>query len=541
VTDRPPAAAPLLLALALGFAVSALRADWPQYLGPSRTGAIAEGFNASKWPANGLPAIRWQTRAGHGIASPIIVGGRVYTLGSLKSDALASDGIALSEMWTAEDLSRPLSATAPTHTQLARLLEGNPDFTTGRIRYYPVVTYAFAFDAATGRQLWATPISDLEAIYVGEGMNLPRATPLHHAGRLYFQTHAGAIACLDATDGSVLWRTHIRQLGSTRTPHFGKCGVGGAPFTDGDSVFLTFPLENNVSAVTAFDPATGAVRWQRRLFTGFRVDLLSAAHAVIENRPTIVVPGGTATYGLDPSDGSLRWTFDAHAQWPEISFDKTKHRPGNTVYWADQHPGRHPVIYGNYIVNRVFIWGGHRDQRTYCIAIENNRPRLIWDKTDLSAWRGLYIRQDHLLLAMDYNHFTSRAPIPEQRLSREPPLYDTPRYQCIDIPTGRRLWATDAFTAESDGRQLTYQHFEPEHIALGNQLIVMHMTRLGHATFDSSGIRVGTVATGKTFWGFSPLAYSNGMLLFQRFAAQTKDRDSFGDQEYNLFCLDLGR
>ena len=523
----------------LAAALPALRADWPQYLGPDRTGSIAEGFNAAKWPAGGLPAVRWQTRAGNGIASPIVVGDRLYTVGALKPDADPSDGVSLDEMWTEPEMDQPLPASSPFFAAAQALIAAAKLNSPEKFRYLPVVTHAFCFEAATGNLLWATPISDVEGIYKGEGMNLPRAAPLFADGRLFTMTHAGALACLDAATGKILWRNHISRLGSERTYIFGKAGIGGAPFTDGRRVFFTFPLDNNHSSVTALEPATGAVLWQTKLNTGFRVDLLSAAHAVIEGQPTIVVPGGYRTYGVDPANGQLRWTFDAHAQWPEISFDKSKHSATNTVYWADQHPGRHPVIYGDYIVNRVFIWGSHRDQRTYCIKIERGQPRLVWDKKDLSAWRGLYIRQGRLLLAMDYNHYSSAAPVPEKHLTREPPVYDTARYQCIDIPTGRRLWATDAFTLASDGRQLTYGHFEPEHIAAGNQVIVMHMSKLGFGTFDESGIRVQTVATEKSFWGFSPLVLDRGLLYFQRMAAVNSEKNSYGDQHFNLFCLDL--
>src|SRR3954453_24059324 len=61
----------LLLA---GAAISA--ADWPQFLGPQRTGVYTGPPLATSWPAGG-PRKVWEKRIGQGFAGPVVTGTRL--------------------------------------------------------------------------------------------------------------------------------------------------------------------------------------------------------------------------------------------------------------------------------------------------------------------------------------------------------------------------------------------------------------------------------------------------------------------------------
>lgn len=50
--------------------------DWPQFLGPARDGVSPETGLASSWPATG-PAVVWQRPVGVGFSGPVVAGGRL--------------------------------------------------------------------------------------------------------------------------------------------------------------------------------------------------------------------------------------------------------------------------------------------------------------------------------------------------------------------------------------------------------------------------------------------------------------------------------
>src|ERR1700716_4068543 len=51
-------------------------ADWPQWRGPNRDGAIASFVEPKAWPEK--LNRKWKVDVGLGYASPVLVGGRVY-------------------------------------------------------------------------------------------------------------------------------------------------------------------------------------------------------------------------------------------------------------------------------------------------------------------------------------------------------------------------------------------------------------------------------------------------------------------------------
>ena len=52
------------------------RADWPQFLGPSRNGVYAGAPLNEKWPSTG-PRVIWRKQIGHGLSGPVVAGRRL--------------------------------------------------------------------------------------------------------------------------------------------------------------------------------------------------------------------------------------------------------------------------------------------------------------------------------------------------------------------------------------------------------------------------------------------------------------------------------
>ncbi len=74
---HPPA---ITTAIVLLIALSARAEDWPHWRGPSRNDYVAEssGWERKAWPPNN---ILWQKNVGLGASSPLVVRGRLYTMG----------------------------------------------------------------------------------------------------------------------------------------------------------------------------------------------------------------------------------------------------------------------------------------------------------------------------------------------------------------------------------------------------------------------------------------------------------------------------
>src|SRR6188474_2335774 len=50
--------------------------DWPQYLGPSRTGVYVGAPLNEKWPSTG-PRVIWRKQIGQGLSGPVVAGSQL--------------------------------------------------------------------------------------------------------------------------------------------------------------------------------------------------------------------------------------------------------------------------------------------------------------------------------------------------------------------------------------------------------------------------------------------------------------------------------
>jgi outer membrane protein assembly factor BamB len=172
--------------------------DYTQWRGAQRDGA-ASGFKApTAWPDK--LTRRWKVTVGEGYATPLVVGGRIYT------------------------------------------------FT--RVDGEEVMT---SLNADTGERLWRTgypapytPGDPAKAHGAG-----PKATPLFHEGRLFTLGISGIVAAFDPAAGSLLWKT----APPAEAPYF---SASSSPVGDG-GVVIVHP--GNYGPLTAFDIKTGGVKW----------------------------------------------------------------------------------------------------------------------------------------------------------------------------------------------------------------------------------------------------------------------------------------
>ena len=216
-----------------------------------------------------------------------------------------------------------------------------------------------AVDAASGRMLWTSDASDYP-------FSMVTGTPLYRDGRLYVPVSSGelglavnpfygccrfrgSVVAMDATNGSILWRTHtIRETPQVSGRHFlfvEEWGPSGAPVwsapaydPDGHLLYIgtgenySRPASDTSDSIIALDAGDGAIRWVRQ-FTGddaFNMacvvsqahpncpddagpDLDFGAPPIVSRTPdgqSILLAGQKSggVYAMDPTTGERIWS-----------------------------------------------------------------------------------------------------------------------------------------------------------------------------------------------------------------------------------------
>ena len=190
----------IILAGAAMLAPLAHAQEWPQWRGPERDGAVSSFREPSAWPD--VLTEHWKVDVGLGYATPVLVGERVY-------------------MFTRQDEDEVMTAL---------------DATSGDVVWRTSYPAPFAMNPATSRHRAG-----------------PKSTPTFADGRLFTLGMSGIVSAFDAGTGSVLWQNPV----PTVQPEF---HTAMSPVVDRDLVIVHVGGQDD-GALTAFDVATGTVRW----------------------------------------------------------------------------------------------------------------------------------------------------------------------------------------------------------------------------------------------------------------------------------------
>lgn len=234
--------------LLLSLAGTLSAADWPQFLGPHRNGLSEETGLLAAFPADGPPVV-WRVPGGVGMSGISVAQGRACTL-------VQRDG----RQW------------------------------------------AVCLNAATGAQLWATPLAPEFQNSMGDG---PRATPCIADGIVCTYSGEGLLSGLRWSDGQLLWSRHpVQDYGGKPADY----GMACSPLVHAGQVIVTVGAPR--ATVAAFDLQTGEPRWQ--VGTGTAAGYSSPALLTLAGREQLVVFAGNALLGIDPTAGRELWRHP----WP---------------------------------------------------------------------------------------------------------------------------------------------------------------------------------------------------------------------------------
>jgi outer membrane protein assembly factor BamB len=178
------------------------------------------------------------------------------------------------------------------------------------------------FDAATGRPLWNRKVcSGVEAL-AGDVDEIRQQLLTLAEERLYYVTNNGAIASLDARDGSVCWVATYPRLEVETIAAFNKrqqYGPNPCVFNGGQ----LFAAPTDCESILAFESETGILKWSRDL-SGKTPQLLGASRSRL-------IAAGDFLWALDVETGRVVWR-DGRAD-PEAATAGRGLLVGDCIYW----------------------------------------------------------------------------------------------------------------------------------------------------------------------------------------------------------------
>ncbi len=317
--------------------------DWPQWRGPNRDGAVTSFSEPTSWP-EGLTE-QWTVDVGLGYATPLLVGDRIYMYTRQDEDEvmMALDARSGEIIWrTSYPAPFDLTPAARRHRAGPK---STPTFADGRLFTLGMSGIVTAFDAETGRQLWQKPA--------------PPAQPQYHTAM--------------------------------------------SPVVEGDLMILHVGGRND-AALTAFDVATGDIRWS---WDGDGPAYGSPVVFELEGTRQVVTYTHENLIGVSVATGELLWR-------------RPYTTPSNTT-------AQTPILYRNTLIEA----GRGNGITAFRVVRRGDRwtTEHVWHTDDVSLHLTNGVAIDGVLFGLSH-------------LNRG-------QYFGLDLDTGQVLWTSDPRQAEN--------------------------------------------------------------------------------------------
>ncbi|MES2506029.1 MAG: PQQ-binding-like beta-propeller repeat protein [Verrucomicrobiota bacterium] len=235
--------------------------DWPEFRGPTHQGQTLTKGLPTEWSPSVNKNILWKAPVpGVGWSSPVVIGDRVYL-----TTAVTQGGV------EKPDAERSLRA--------------------------------LCLQAADGKVVWDQEIfiqsKDAPAVHKKNSHASP--TAVYDEGKLYVHFGHQGSACLNAADGSVVWKT---QSFGYKPVH----GNGGSPVIEGGLFIFNADAETD-PAVIALDKITGAQVWKFARVSDAKNKFSFSTPLVIEvnGQRQLISAGSGVVNALDPLTGTEIW------------------------------------------------------------------------------------------------------------------------------------------------------------------------------------------------------------------------------------------
>jgi len=195
----------LLLLIAVGSlpVLGAAAADWPQWRGPNRDAKVTDFKAPSTWPKELTK--KWSEKIGNGVATPALVGDKLYT-------------------FSRED-----------PEELVRCLDAN-----------------------TGKEIWKQSYKADKPTGPPGPFPGPRSSPTVADGKVVTLGASGTLTCWDAANGKQVWKED-KYVGRDNIPMF---WTSSSPIIADGLCIVQLGGRNGL--VAAYELATGKQKWERK-------------------------------------------------------------------------------------------------------------------------------------------------------------------------------------------------------------------------------------------------------------------------------------
>lgn len=259
---------------------SASAADWPQWQGPDRNAISKETGLLKEWPKDG-PPLAWRIAGlGGGDSAPAIAAGKIFGMSHRGEDEV---------VW--------------------------------------------ALSETDGTELWVTKLGPAFRQAMPQSREGPGCTPTVDGERLYALGIGGDLACLQISDGEILWqRNLVKDFGGV-VPTW---SYRESPLVDGEKVLCT--PGGPEAIMVALDKLTGKTIWKSQLPDGSVSGSSSPSGGPASGAPA---PGGRGGGSTTAVTGTTEPGLFTSEHWGMRAFS-TKIPNGKYVaklYFAEMYDG----------------------------------------------------------------------------------------------------------------------------------------------------------------------------------------------------------
>lgn len=231
---------------------SAFADDWPQWQGPDRNAISKEHGLLKEWPQDG-PPLAWEIKGlGGGDSAPSIAAGRIFGMGNRGDDEV---------VW--------------------------------------------ALSEKDGKELWSTRLGAAFAQQMPQGKEGPGCTPTVDGDRLYVEGLGGALACVQAADGKILWQRSLTVDFGGEVPTW---SYRESPLVDGEKLICTPGGDD--ATLAALDKLTGKTIWKSQVPGSPKAAYASAIALDFDGQREYVQVTQKALVGIAATDGKFLWRYD---------------------------------------------------------------------------------------------------------------------------------------------------------------------------------------------------------------------------------------
>lgn len=235
-----------------------LGGDWPQILGPNRSGVAIDEKLVETLP-NSNPKEVWEARIGSGAAGVVV--------------------------------------------------RDNTAVLFHRLRNEETLT---AYDAASGKPKWSREFSTDFQPQVG-GEDGPLAAPTLHQDRVYAYGANGSLYCVNMSTGELVWQRKTQQDFQAPAGYF---GFGCSPLVEGDRLIVNVGGDKASAGIVAFDLRDGSTLWQS---VRDQASYSSPIASTIDNTRHLFCITRLNLISLDPETGKERFRTPFGQRGPTVN------------------------------------------------------------------------------------------------------------------------------------------------------------------------------------------------------------------------------